>query len=315
MDRVSMIKDEEGIVGFKINEKEFYVEEDGAADVEESELKGFNISSIPRNFAIRPMRGSTVVFDGTISSDSNRQGIAHMEVEGIRKYWDYKFGVGQYFKAMKKALSVRKRSSHDVNFIDLEDDGAWLHFRYEILLRQDMPVNKALKRFKEIVNEIEGHTVRLLEKAEIDPGILRKEETFTNQVLLPLFRAMGLSDVHYNHGKREFGKDITFSEVDKFGVRRNYGIQVKAGNISGEAQSALDKMIGQIDDAFDTRYVEVTSREQRYISTLVIAISGRFTDNAKDKILAKVGRRTVYFLDIEKIEELLTKYMKKQIST
>lgn len=309
-----MIKEGKQVLGFKINDKEFFVEESGYADVEVSELKGFNIGSIPRNFSLRPLDGITVVLEGELSSDGKRHGIAYMNIEEPRRFWDYKFGVGQFYKAMKEALVIRKRTSHDVNFIELEDDGELLRFRYEILLKQDMPVNKAFKRFKEIVNEIEGHTVRLLENVEIPPKVLLEEKKFTNQLLLPLLRAMGLNDVHYNHGKREFGKDLTFSDVDKFGVRRNYGVQVKAGNLSGEAQSTFDKIIGQIDDAFDTPYVEVTSREQRYISTLVIAISGRFTDNAKDKIMAKVGRRrTVYFLDIEKIQELLTKYMKKQI--
>ena len=313
MDKVSIIKDGREVLGFRINDREFYVEEDGCAEVEKRDLRGFDVGSIPQDFSLRPLEGSVIVFEGEISSDSKHHGIAYMNIETYRKYWDYKYGAGQYYGAMKQALAIRKRTSHDVNFIELEDDGAWIHFRYEIRLKQNMPIDKALICFKDVVDELEAHTERLLEKVEISSAVLSREDTFTKQVLLPLVRAMGMDDVHYNHGKREFGKDITFSETDRFGVRRNYGVQVKAGNLSGKARSVLDQTIGQIDDAFATPYVEVSSREQRYISTLVIAISGRFTDNAKDKIMAKVGRRTVYFLDIEKVEELLAKYMNRHI--
>jgi len=293
LDKVSILKHGNEVLGFKINEKEFYVEEDGHADVNEDELKGFSIGSIPPEFSLRPLDGITIVFEGEISSDDKGHGIAYMGVESHRRFWDYKFGAGQFYNTMKEAIALRKKTSHDVHFSGLEDDGELLRLSYEILLKQDMSVDRALKRFKEIVDEIEGHTVRLLEREEISPKVLLSEEPFTNEVLLPLFRTMGLNDVHYNHGKREFVKDITFSDIDKFGVRRNYGVQVKAGNMSGEAKSTLDKIIGQVDDAFDIPYVEVTSRERRYISTLIIAMSGRFTDNAKDKIMAKVGRRTV----------------------
>lgn len=312
LDKVSIIRDGGQAVGFKVNGKEFYLE-DRMADAQIRDLRGFNVSSIPEGISLRPLDGNTIVFEGSISSDSKGHGIAFMDIQAYRKYWDYKFGARQYYDAMKEALAIRNRTSHDVKFVTLEDDGAWLFFRYEILLHEDMPVDKALLRFKEIVDEIQGHTERILEKAEISPRILKDEETYTIHVLLPLFRAMGLYDVHYHHGKREFGKDITFSEIDKFGVRRDYGVQVKAGNLSGEAQSTLDKIIAQIDDAFAHPYLEVTSRERRYISSLIVAISGRFTDNAKDKIVAKVGRRTVYFLDIEKVEDLLSRYMNRRV--
>jgi len=90
-------------------------------------------------------------------------------------------------------------------------------------------------------------------------------------------------------------------------------VQVKAGNLSGEAGAEIDTIIGQIGDAFSMPYIDTTSREERYISFFAIAISGRFTDNAKDKIMEKVKLRNIYFLDIDKIQELLTNYMKKTI--
>ena len=60
-------------------------------------------------------------------------------------------------------------------------------------------------------------------------------------------------------------------------------------------------------------YIDTTSREKRYISDLIIAISGRFTNNAEAKIIEKVHQLNIYFLSIDKIQELLTAFMKKTV--
>ncbi len=84
--------------------------------------------------------------------------------------------------------------------------------------------------------------------------------------------------------KKEYGKDFIFSEIDKFGHNIYYGLQVKAGNISGKANSKVDEIIGQLDDAFSMPFEEIGSGNRYYISNFIIAISGNFTENAKDKI-------------------------------
>ncbi len=314
-DKVTLIKENGDTIGFRINGKEFYSEEENYVEAQVKDFKGFNIGSIPTGFWLYPLKGNTIVFEGQISSYRKHTGIASMDIHIYRKYWDHKFGALQYVNAMKKAIEIRKKSEKDVEFAEIDDDGAHIFFRYDIFLREDMPINKALRRFREIVREIEGHTERLLEGEEVSSEILNDEKKFAIELLLPLFRNMGFVDVKYNHGKREFGKDVTFSEIDKFGVRRNYGVQAKAGDLSGEAGAEIDQIIAQIEDAFSMSYVNTTSREKRYISDLIVAITGRFTDNAKDKIIEKVNRRNLYFLDIDKIQELLTQYMKKMVRT
>ncbi|MEM2995796.1 MAG: restriction endonuclease [Candidatus Bathyarchaeia archaeon] len=314
-DKVTLIKEDGDIIGFRINDREFYSDENGLVEVQIDDLKGFTISSIPNGFWLYPLEGNTIAFEGRISSGKKYAGIASMNIHIYRKYWDHKFGALQYVNAMKRAIDIRRKSNNDVKFIEIEDDGAHIFFRYDIFLSEDMPIDMAFQRFREIVHEIEGHTERLLEGEELSSEILNDETKFALEVLLPLFRNMGFVDVKYNHGKREFGKDITFSEIDRFGVRRNYGVQVKAGDLSGEAGAEIDKIIAQIEDAFSMPYVDITSREKRYISDIIIAISGRFTENAKDKIIEKTNWRNLYFLDIDKIQELLAQYMKKMVKT
>jgi hypothetical protein len=307
---ISPLREKGEVVGLKIDDREFYADELGFVEMQVDELKGFDISSIPEDVWLRPLKGETIIFEGEISSTARYPGVARMEIQGFRKYWYHKFGASQYFAAMRKAIKARKKSAGDVRFVELEDDGARLLFRYEIFLRLNMPVEKAFRRFREIVQEIQDHTERVLNRAEIPSEALQDEKRYANEVLLPLYRSMGFTDVRYSHGEREFGKDITFSELDRFGVLRNYGVQVKIGDVSGEAASEIDKIVGQVDDAFSMPYIDTTSREKRYISDLIIAVSGRFTENAKEKMVEKAKRRNILFLDIDKTQELLTRYMK-----
>ena len=88
----------------------------------------------------------------------------------------------------------------------------------------------------------------------------------------------------------------------------------KVGNLTGGAKSELNGLIAQIDDAFEMSYIDTFTKERRRLTDLIIAISGKFTGNAPQKILEKTGRRkNIHFLDIDRIQELLIKYLSKQI--
>ena len=111
--------------------------------------------------------------------------------------------------------------------------------------------------------------------------------------------------------RKEYGKDVTFSEQTSFGSYRHYGVQAKAGDLLGEASAQVDDILGQLSDAFSMPYWELGSKEARYISTFIIVISGHFTENAREKIAEKVPKGvlgSVYFLDWEAIQELVARY-------
>ena len=136
------------------------------------------------------------------------------------------------------------------------------------------------------------------------------EDSFCRELLQPLLRRRGFVFVRYTHGKREYGKDFTFSEVTPFGDYRHYGLQAKAGDVKGGVNAVIDGRLGQIADAFSMPYYELGLKEPRYISTLIIAVSGRFTDNAREKIVEKMPKGvigSVHFLDRERIAELAPK--------
>jgi hypothetical protein len=126
------------------------------------------------------------------------------------------------------------------------------------------------------------------------------EPLFCTEVLEPLLRKMGFINVRYHHGNKEYGKDFTFSEMTKFRELTHYGLQAKAGNVRGNINSEIDEIIGQIEDAFTMPYYPIGLGTPLYISIFYIAISGKFTQNAKEKIAEKVRSRrpgSIYFLD------------------
>jgi len=314
-DKVSLIKEEGVVKGFIVNDKAFYAD-NGRVEVEREDLKGFKISSIPDGFWLALIEENFISFYGVSSSLLRKDkyyGTADVEIPIYREYWDHRFGPDAYVHVMKEAIELRKKAVGDVDSVYVNHKEAQITLEYRIFFFHDLPIEEAYQKYQEIMKEIEGHTERILEGEEISVETLKDERKFALEVLLPLFRHMGFLDVKYNHGKREFGKDILFSEIDKFGVRRNYGVQAKSGDLSGEAGAKIDKIIAQIGDAFPMSYIDTASREERFISLLVIAISGRFSDNAKEKILKKVSQRGISFLDIDKIQELLARHMKKAI--
>ncbi len=223
------------------------------------------------------------------------------------KYWEGHWGLKTLLEAIKKQTAFEE----DISVTDSELDD---HYKTITLSFTVLP--------QEIINDFIEQAVqkinRLILAAEISlGGITWKKEYETNEalfcleVLLPLLRRMKFNSVRYSHGTKEYGKDFTFSELAPFGDLRHYGLQAKAGNISGSVNSDIDEIIGQIEDAFSMPYFEVGSKDPRFISVFIIAISGRFTENAKDKIVYKMPKGiigSVYFLDKEKITELIERY-------
>ena len=149
---------------------------------------------------------------------------------------------------------------------------------------------------------------------EADKIYQKNEDAFCQEVLLKLLRQMKFENVRYIHGGDEFGRDFIFKEETSFFKTRYYGLQAKAGNISGEAGSLIDKILSQIEDAFSMAYEEPGSPDV-YIDTMIIATSGRFARNAIKKIRRKTPDHLVgslYFWDKKTIQSLVAHYWRKE---
>lgn len=115
------------------------------------------------------------------------------------------------------------------------------------------------------------------------------EMAFCKMYLTPFFRKMGFEQVIFNHGNKEFGKDYILTTKNIFGKTEYYGVQAKAGNMSGAATSNINEITNQINMGFNIPYKLVDGKEI-YITKMIIAISGIFTDNAKMVIQSSVEK-------------------------
>jgi hypothetical protein len=223
------------------------------------------------------------------------------------KYWEGKWGQSTFLSAIHKQVGYY--DSVEVMDIDLEDD--WKRISLRFIIDKQVAVKDNLDNSVNIINEI-------IKAAEISLGGITwikeyevNEDRFCREILKPLLNRMDFLNVRYTHGTREYGKDFTFSELTQFGDFRHYGLQAKAGDIRGGVNSDIDELLGQINDAFSMPYYELGSKDPRFISVFIIAISGRFTGNAKEKIIHKMPQGligSVYFLERERILELIERY-------
>lgn len=220
------------------------------------------------------------------------------------KYWEGHYGLAVFIQALSD--QVEYSENLDVTHIELEDD--WKAITIRRLLCAGDPIAPSIKTATD-------NLAALLRQSEIALGGIAwkpthssNEALFCQEILLPLLQRMGFLFVRYTHGRREYGKDFTFSEQTSFGGLRHYGLQAKAGNVSGGVNSQIDELIGQINDAFSMPFYELGSSDRRFISTFVIAISGHFTENAREKIVEKIPGAllgSVWFLDRTRIDELI----------
>ena len=226
------------------------------------------------------------------------------------KFWEGQFGLAAYLSAIQ--AQVVHHENWAVSHIELEDD--WKALTLERILAAGDPLEASIQAAASDLKVIMHGAEVALSGLPWKKEFLTNEDSFCRELLYPLLRRMGFLFVRYAHGKKEYGKDFTFSEATTFGHHRHYGLQAKAGDVSGAVNSAIDELLGQIKDAFSMPFYELGSKDKRYISTFVIAISGKFKENAREKIVEKMPSGvigSVYFLDRERITELVERFWKR----
>lgn len=225
------------------------------------------------------------------------------------KYWEGRFGLATFIAAIQG--QAQYLDGWEVTEIELEDD--WKSITLRRVVNDGDPLHGSILAAASDLKKLLEVSEIALSGLQWKAAYLTDENLFCEDLLYPLLCRMGFLFVRYTHGTREYGKDFTFSEITPFGNHRHYGLQAKAGDVKGGVNSTIDEIIGQLSDAFAMPYYELGSNEPRYISTFVIAISGAFTENAREKIVGKMSKGvigSVYFLDRERITELVEKYWK-----
>jgi hypothetical protein len=287
-------------------------------------IRGLAVNDLPENVMFEMcdrVENSVVVLDNIpirLQRVSNNRVRLDFEDSGTRKYWDGAAGFKPYMEAKKAIVEERASEVGDLSLDDYEDDGAWIHLAYSGEIDADKVVT-AVQLAEQIVAEIEGAAEMRLGAELWTPIETADEQEFTLRTVLPILRKLGFQNVRYNHGKREFGRDVVFARVTEFQDLEFWGAQVKFGDIAGGANTEIDELLGQIDDAFTMPFYDLYTKQKQRISRLAIIISGKFTDNAIEKVCEKIEshavRNNVVFIDGDKLRTLAERFGSDGITT
>ena len=252
---------------------------------------------------------STIPFE--ISKISDNKAHICFEDSGRRKYWDGDIGYKLYMETKREIIENREKEIGDVELEDYQDDGDYIFLTFSAEI-ESQTFEGMIISAEQLIKEIEGAAELAVSFPFKNFEDVRDEEDFSLSIVIPILRKLGFSNIRYNHGEREFGKDIVFTRKTEFDYFEFWGAQVKCGDISGKANSEIDKIIAQIDDAFKVSFYDLCTKQRERISKLLIVISGSYTENAIEKICEKIEnnalKNNVVFIDREKISALSSRF-------
>ncbi|WP_433708697.1 restriction endonuclease [Paenibacillus illinoisensis] len=221
----------------------------------------------------------------------------------------------EYEKCEIKGITVLDRMLKLQKDLDLKIDYS-NHLIELSMVIEESQINRELIEYMKDIENFVQNAVKSSTEVIWKEIYHTNERKFCEELLEPLFIKMGFHDVKYRQGVREYGKDFTFSELTSFNNTRHIAVQAKAGDVKGNVNSSVDELIGQIEDAFTMPYNDLGSSDDKYISSFIIVISGKFSDNAEEKIRKKILTRfkglygSIEFLDKRRVLGLLQKYFK-----
>lgn len=186
-----------------------------------------------------------------------------------------------------------------------------IHLSYFAEIEVDK-LTTAVQIAEQIAEEVEGAAEMRLGAQLWAPSNAENEKEFTLGTVLPIIRKLGFHNVRYNHGKREFGRDVLFARVTEFQDLEFWGAQIKFSDVSGAATADVNELLMQLDDAFKMPFYDLYTKQQQRISKLAIIISGKFSENAIEKICEKIEshalRNNLVFIDGEKLATLAEQF-------
>ena len=106
------------------------------------------------------------------------------------------------------------------------------------------------------------------------------EATFIRDFVVPLLRRLGYYIVHY-HGRREYGRDLIFSEIDRLKNFVYHGLQAKYEGSIGQGESG--SLIDDCREAFCHTFQHPITGEVGHISGFIVANAGSFADNTYER--------------------------------
>jgi hypothetical protein len=118
-----------------------------------------------------------------------------------------------------------------------------------------------------------------------------KEFQFRDSFVMPLLLRLGFGVVVNYHGNREFGRDVIFGDIDRFGHVVYYGMQIKYE--SSISLSDSHELIQDAEQATHNPFRHPQTGREEYISSFYVANAGDISDQARENFFNTLTRRNI----------------------
>jgi len=125
-----------------------------------------------------------------------------------------------------------------------------------------------------------------------------KELKFRDEFVMPLLVRLGFGVVLNYHGSREFGRDVIFGDIDRFGHVVYYGMQIKYETSIG--LSASHELVQDAEQATHNPFTHPQTGKEEYISCFYVANAGNISEQARANFFSALlhkGVRDARLLD------------------
>lgn len=109
--------------------------------------------------------------------------------------------------------------------------------------------------------------------------VFANEAAFTHDFLIPLLQRLGYAIVFNYHGTTEFGKDIVFGEIDRFGHVVYHGLQAKY--LSSITLALARDLIEDAKQAFASTFKHPQTGNEERITTFYAVNGGSIAEQAR----------------------------------
>jgi hypothetical protein len=132
------------------------------------------------------------------------------------------------------------------------------------------------------------------------------EGEFRDRVIRPIFFRMGFNEGRDLCGPTECGKDAIFTIEGPLGIKEYYAVQTKKGrlNMSRITTQNVTEAITQLKTAASTAIPLIASKEKVYPSKVLLCVSGKVNDKARNHIVDELRNTPIRLNKIHAIEEI-----------
>jgi len=119
----------------------------------------------------------------------------------------------------------------------------------------------------------------------------KNEVEWTKGFLVNRLRQLGFGSIDFVHGAMEAGRDVVFSDRDRFGVVHYYAAQVKSGSLKARSETReLGSIIQQLGFAYETPYTDPASGVTHKIRGVYLIVDGEVSEPARKILNHRLGQ-------------------------